>query len=348
MKLLKVLPFLFVFFLAPLCVAVEQVPSTQSLQPNNTIINNTESKKKLLFVNSYHKGYLWSDDIEKALIQTLGLKVKLDGSFDTSKSSVQFKIFRMDTKLNQSEDFKKQAALSAKAIIDEWNPDIVVACDDNASKYLIVPYFKKSSIPFIFCGVNWSASEYGFPTSNVTGMVEVAPTRRTISLLQQYSKGSRIGFIGANTFTGRKSIKYIQEKENIPFSSGKLVESFAEWKQEYLNLQSTVDMLFWLNPIGIKGWNDSEAISFILKNTRIPTGASTDSEIRFALIGATKVAAEQGLWAGKTALRILKGESPSNIPIKRNRHSQLYINEELSKKMGIIFPPELLERAKIF
>jgi len=350
---MKLLSLLFVFFLAPFCVAIEQINSTQLLQSNNfqpniVVSSNTKVKKKLLFVNSYHKGYLWSDDIEKALMQTLGVEVNPDGSFDTSKSSVQFKIFRMDTKLNQSEAFIKQAALSAKAIIDEWSPDIVVACDDNASKYLIVPYFKQSSIPFIFCGVNWSASEYGFPTNNVTGMVEVAPTRHTISLLKRYAKGSRIGFIGANTYSGRKSVKYIQEKENVPFSGGKLVENYTEWKEVYLNLQSTVDMIFWLNPIGIKGWDDSEAISFILENTRIPTGASTDAEIQYALMGATKVAAEQGIWSGKTALRILNGESPSDIPIKRNRHSQLYINEKLSKKMGITFSAELLERGKVF
>jgi len=345
---MKLLSLLFVFCLAPLCVAIEQVSSTQPLQPNEITSNNTESKKKLLFINSYHKGYLWSDGIEKALMQTLGVKANLDGSFDTSKSSVQFKLFRMDTKLNQSEAFIKQAALSAKAVIDEWRPDIVVASDDNASKFLIVPYFKQSSIPFIFCGVNWSASEYGFPTSNVTGMVEVAPTRHTISLLQRYAKGPRIGFIGANTFSGRKSIKYIQEKENVPFSSGKLVDNFTEWKEEYLNLQNTVDMIFWLNPIGIEGWNDSEAISFILENTRIPTGASTDAEIQYALIGATKLAAEQGIWSGKTALRILNGESPSDIPVKRNRHSQIYLNKKLSKKLGITFSAELLERGSVF
>jgi len=347
MNLLKLLSLLFIFSLAPLCVVAGQVSSSQS----STLVavsDNAVSKKKLLFVNSYHKGYLWSDNIETALMQTLGIKENVDGSFDTTQSRVQFKIFRMDTKLNQSEAFKKQAALSAKTIIDEWRPDIVVACDDNASKYLIVPYFKKSSIPFVFCGVNWDASEYGFPTSNITGMVEVAPTRYTISLLRKYAKGSRIGFIGGNTFSERKNISYIQYKENIPVSGGKLVDSFAEWKQEYLKLQSTVDMLFWLNPIGIAGWNDSEAISFILENTRIPTGAISDNEIQYALIGATKVAAEQGLWSGKAALRILDGESPSNIPITRNRHSQLYINKTLSKQMGIIFSAELLERASIF
>lgn len=343
---MKPLQILLILCLVPFCAAAEQTvvsPAHQSIGADQA-----QNKKKILFVNSYHKGYQWSDDIEKALLQILEISENTDGSFDTSQSRVQFKIFRMDTKLNQSVDFKEQAALSAKAIVDDWQPDVVIACDDNASKYLIVPYFKDSTIPFVFCGVNWDATVYGFPTNNVTGMVEVAPHRHTISLLQQYARGPRIGYIGANTFSSRKSIKYIQEKEKIPFSGGKLVDHFDEWKQEYLNMQDSVDMIIWLNPIGIKGWNDTEAIEFIFENTRIPTGASSDAEIKYALIGSAKMAGEQGLWSGKTALRILDGESPSSIPVTKNRHAQLYINKTFSKKMGIKFSDKLLKRAVIF
>ena len=46
----------------------------------------------------------------------------------------------------------------AKAEIDAFKPDVVIAADDNASKYLIEPYFKDAALPFVFCGVNWDAS----------------------------------------------------------------------------------------------------------------------------------------------------------------------------------------------
>ncbi|WP_320041664.1 hypothetical protein [uncultured Desulfobacter sp.] len=48
----------------------------------------TAERKKLLYINSYHKGYQWSDSIEKGL-------------------------------------------LKAKAVIETWQPDIVVTSDDN-------------------------------------------------------------------------------------------------------------------------------------------------------------------------------------------------------------------------
>ena len=148
---------------------------------------------KLLYVNSYHKGYQWSDDIEKGLIKALGVKTHADGSIDPSQSKVQLSVFRMDTKLNTSEAFKQKAGLEAKALIELWRPDIVVTSDDNAAKYLILPHYMNSKIPFVFCGLNWDATVYGFPTPNVTGMVEVTPLLDTIEILQRYAKGNRIG-----------------------------------------------------------------------------------------------------------------------------------------------------------
>ncbi len=305
------------------------------------------AQKKLLFVNSYHKGYQWSDDVEKGLLKALDIVAKPDGSFDTLISDVDIKVFRMDTKLNNSEAFKKQAALSAKVIIDEWQPDIVVTSDDNAAKYLIAPYYKNSAIPFVFCGLNWDASVYGFPVSNITGMVEIAPVLETIEMLKKYAKGDRIGIIGADNLSAQKNIDNYKNTLGIIISDGKLVSTFDEWQSEYIRLQDSVDMILWINPIGIKGWDTKLANDFILANTKIPTGGTSDNHVRFALLGRVKIAEEQGWWAGKTALRILEGTSPADIPVVTNKESKVYLNMELANRLGIRFPMELINEATL-
>lgn len=303
--------------------------------------------KKLLYVNSYHKGYEWSDEIEKGLLKSLNITEQPDGAYDTSLSEVEFQLFRMDTKNNTSEAFKKKAALEAKAIIDEWQPDIVVTSDDNAAKYLIVPYYKNNSIPFVFCAINWDVSDYGFPAPNITGMIEIDPIFETITLLKKYAKGSRIAIIGADTLSGRKIINHYKEKLGIIFTDGKLVSSFDEWQAEYLRLQNSVDMIVWLSPIGIKGWNDSLAREIIIANTKIPTGAISDEQGLYALLGRVKFGTEQGWWAGKTALKILGGTDPADIPITTNKESRIFLNMDLAKRLKIKFPMELLEKAKL-
>ncbi len=52
----------------------------------------------------------------------------------------------MDTKRNTSEEFKQEAALKAKALIESSNPDVVIVSDDNAVKCLVQPYNYKSNI----------------------------------------------------------------------------------------------------------------------------------------------------------------------------------------------------------
>jgi len=128
--------------------------------------------RKCLFVASYHQGYAWQDGLER------GLRSVLEGKCEIRQ-------FNMDTKRNPSPDFCRHKALEAKALIESWKPDIVIASDDNASKYLVAPYFKDAKLPFVFCGINWTAKEYGYPYSNATGMIEVFPIKQLIKQIKR-------------------------------------------------------------------------------------------------------------------------------------------------------------------
>ncbi len=302
-------------------------------------------KQKLLYINSYHTGYKWSDDIEKGLLKSLNIIVRKDGSYDTSSSTIDIRMFRMNTKINKSEESKKQAAIEAKQIIEEWKPDIVVASDDNASRYLIAPYYTNSTLPIVFCGINWDASPYGFPTSNITGMLEISPILELTKLLRKYAKGDRISYIGANNLSTEKNKERLEKELGQNFHSGKLLDSFEKWQQEYIHLQKNTDMIIWLSPIGIQGWNDEKAQEHILMHTKIPTGAMGDNDIHYALVGKVGIAEEQGWWSGKTALKILNGSSPNDIPVTSNKQSKLYLNMKLAKQMQLKFPIELIGQA---
>lgn len=300
---------------------------------------------KILFVNSYHQGYGWSDDIEKGLLKALGLHMRADGSLDAAGTRIDLRIFRMDTKRHQDEAFQQKAALAAKQIVDDWQPDVVVTSDDNAARYLIAPFFKDAATPFVFCGLNWDASVYGFPYSNVTGMLEVSPILEAIEVLKAYAKGERIGYLGADTASNRKEMAYHDNILGIHYADGQLVADFEQWKNVFLRLQGSVDMLFWQNAASISGWDMRQAEAFIHAHTRIPTGSLGDPTIRLGLLGLVKIAEEQGWWAGKTALRILAGTAPSAIPIVRNTQSRVYLNMKLAHRLGIEFPMDMIEKA---
>jgi hypothetical protein len=164
-------------------------------------------------------------------------------------------------------------------------------------------------------------------------------------LLRTYAKGNRLGFIGSDNLTSHRDIEYQTKLHGLNFSEGKFVSTFDEWKKEYLRLQNTVDMIMWTNPIGIKGWDNVLALEYILENTKIPSAGTSDNIVRFALLGRVRIAEEQGWWSGKTALTILEGTDPADIPIVGNKESRLYLNMELAKRLKIKFPMELIEEA---
>lgn len=285
--------------------------------------------KRILYVNSYHLGFAGSDPI------TRGIKRVLEAH------RVELRIIYLDTKRNPSEDFIKAAALKAKAVIEAFQPDAVIASDDNASKYLIMPYYKDADLPFVFCGVNWDASVYGFPYQNVTGMIEVALVPEILKHLKKYAKGDRIGFIAGDRLSEHKNLRYYMQRFNIDFQSIYFAKTFDEWKQGFLDLQDEVDMVIMTNHVGMPDWDDEQARAFVETYTTIPVGTEHSWEMPYALVGVAKDFEEMGIWSAHAALKILAGVPPSKIPITANKKGQLFFNVRIANKLGITSVPPL-------
>jgi ABC-type uncharacterized transport system substrate-binding protein len=291
------------------------------------------AKKKILFVDSYHEGYQWSDGEVQGAKKTIGDKH-------------EFKVVHMDTKRNSSADAQKKAGEMVKAEIDSWKPDVVITADDNAAKLVIVPFYKDSNIPFVFCGINWEAASYGFPSKNVTGVLEVSVIKPLLDSMKKFAKGSRVGFLGKENETDRKEADNLK-RLGVQLASVKFVNTFAEWKTEYSKLQEDADMLIFINNAGITGWNDAEAMKFTREKTKIPSGSTHDFIAPFVLIDYAKLAEEQGELAAEIALKILDGKSVKDFPVVTNKKGQMYVNLAIAKKLGITFPLETLQSAKV-
>lgn len=292
---------------------------------------------KCLFVSSYHQGYAWSDGVERGLRQTL------DGKCEIRQ-------FDMDTKRRKETTQIKEAAQAARHVIASWQPDIVITADDHAARHLIVPFYKDADLPFVFCGVNWSVDEYGFPFSNVTGMVEVAPVRAMIAEARALIPGvSRLLYIGANTSTERKNaarVHKMAERLDIIFDQ-QFAASLDAWVGAYERGQD-YDFIVMGSNAGINDWDEARAIAAIRPVSRRLTVTSHQWMMPVTMMGMTKVPEEQGEWAGKVALQILGGAKPDGIPVIANRKWDLYLNEDLIAAAGIELSDQLLRKGKVF
>ena len=288
---------------------------------------------KCLYVSSYHPEYEWDVGIRK------GLEPQLAGQ-------CELRTFFMDTKRNRGKEFARSKASEALVLIESFKPDVVIAADDNASRYLVKPYLKDNDVAVVFCGINNSADPYGYPYSNATGMVEVTPVRPMIRAVRETIPGARRGiFIAADVLSQHRMYERMKKMfadENIRLKA-RFVNSQNKWESAW---QSEVtDFIFIGNPAGIEKWDRVRAKEFVNEHTNRLTLSAWDWLATMSTITITKVPEEQGAWAGKVALEILDGTPPSMIPVVVNRRWHMYINKKLLAKAGIKLPSGLLVNA---
>lgn len=291
-------------------------------------------QQKCAFISSYFPGYPWSDGI------LLGVESVL-------KEQCELRSFHMDTKRNPSTEFGQKKALEAKAFIEAYQPDVVIAADDNASRYLVVPHYKDAALPFVFCGINWSVAEYGYPFSNVTGMVEVTPVDKVKQVFNLVVGNPKKGMmLSGNNFSDRKDFagfSQVFKADGIELKAA-FVANMEEWVAAYKKAQ-TLDFLILHNNTNIKGWDSSRALAVQQEISKTFSLTLNRWMMPFTMLGVFKIPEEQGEWAAQVALEILAGAKPIEIPIVPNSRWDMMFNEQRLELAGIELPISLLHEA---
>jgi len=295
----------------------------------------TAMAEKCLYISSYHPGYAWSDGVES------GVRSVLQGK-------CEIKQFNMDTKRNKQPEYMTQTGLEAKQLIDSWKPDIVITADDNAAKYVIQAHYKNHKLPFIFCGVNWTADEYGFPYTNVTGMVEVAPIYPLLEKVKELIPGAKKAiYIGADTITEKKNLARFEKalvKQDIHLDSA-LAGTMGDWLNSYTGAQQ-YDFIIIGSKSGIQDWDKEHVVNTIKAQSKKLSVTNHDWMMPYTMLGFTKVPEEQGEWAAQAALSILAGVEISKIAIVPNRKWDIWTNSSLLKTINIKLPEGLIVKSK--
>ncbi len=82
----------------------------------------------------------------------------------------------MDTKAHPYPDFMRRAAAMARSLIDQWEPQVIIAIDDNAQQLVARHYLNRDDVAVVFAGVGAVPEDYGYVgPANVTGILERMP-----------------------------------------------------------------------------------------------------------------------------------------------------------------------------
>ncbi len=286
---------------------------------------------KVLVVMSYEETYPWVQEMKE------GIDSVLAGEHEV-------RYFYMDTKGNLKGG--PQKAEEAYALYREFQPDGVIAADDNAQSMFVVPYMKgKVKTPVMFCGVNADAEKYGYPASNVSGILERIHIAESVALAQQIIPSLKtFGFMIKKSPTGNAMLKQVQSESDryvARFVASEEPNTLKEAISMAKKLRGQCDMLLLSTLHGIsdehgRPVDNKEAIQTVLKAFGKPAIAYTGYEVKYGTLCAVQqTGQEQGKTAAEMLLKAMQGTPVSEIPITRNYNGKRVINVTALKALGI-------------
>jgi ABC-type uncharacterized transport system substrate-binding protein len=298
----------------------------------------TNPKFKVLVVMSYEEDFLWDTEVKAGIESALG-------------DAGDIRYFYMDTKINFQAGSEK--AREAFELYQQFQPDGIIAADDNAQSMFVVPYLKdKVETPVMFCGVNAEPEKYGYPAANVSGILERGHIKESISFLQELVPSVRtISFMAKESPTGRAVLE--QARREADTYSAKSVafllpRTLPEAVSMAAEMRNKSDVLFLATMQGILGENglplsEKEVIPLVAKTYTKPIISDNAYDMKFGMFCALAVSGqEQGSKAAKKLLKAMKGTPTQEIPITKNEQGRRIINVTVMKNLGITPKPGTL------
>lgn len=302
---------------------------------------------RVLVIHSYHEQFEW----------VRGINAALSSSFN---SGVAYRTFYMDTKRHPDGARKKEAAAKAKRMIATYAPQVVIAVDDNAQEYVAKDYAGHSSIQFVFCGVNADPGVYGYPSGNVTGILERAYPKQVLEMLKKIDPEIKnVVWVSDDSQTVQKLLPRVRRKaesKKLPLSiiDYAMPSTFVQWKAAIRRYEIKPDVHAFLIPLyhTVKNGTGKESVvasavmEWTVKNTTKPiVGFWPFSADDGALCTVAVDPYEHGKVAALMAKQILAGKPVSSIPMVVNQNGFVILNLKSAHKLKIDVPFEVIQSA---
>jgi len=318
----------------------------------------TKHKRKVLVLNSYHNGYIWSDEIMKAV----------RAEFNKSGLNVELCIEYMDTRRHWRPDtvFPLLKELY-QTKYQSQQPDVIISSDNCALAFILANRDSVfPGVPVVFCGVHgfsdfvlkgWDNLIRGEARElknhkGITGVLEEYDYESTFRIALKLHRSARqivvIDEKSPDSYGYWARIKSAVSKQDrevklIVFSLSELSMAELLSKVEELGEESIVLLVCAFRDIEGDEYSLEESAKMISERCAAPMYAVDSRWVGLgALGGRTTCASHQGQAAAGMAIRILNGESAGNIPVLSESPNEYMFDYVQLKHFGIL-PSELPE-----
>lgn len=311
---------------------------------NAEAVSSLISGKRVLVVHSYHefqKGHVveMTQGIEEAFVD----------------SGVKMKYVHMDTKRQADLAWKKEAGRMATRVMEAFGPDVVIAMDDNAQAFFVREnYTRKQAPAFVFGGVNADISTYGFPSRNVTGVLERPNIKESIELLLKIVPGiKKILMLSDKSKTTDYFIEYCKTLDlPVEVIAYEQPLTLDEWKANVQKYKDRADAVgVYVSRTVKEGKSyvpEAKLIDILTLEGRLPTVGFFDTAANAGVLCGISVSMkEQGYVAGRMARKILEGKPPSDFTIEPTQRGRIQLNLKTAEKLGIDIEWNIISKADV-
>jgi PAS domain S-box-containing protein len=293
-----------------------------------------KAKKTVLYLNSYHNGYHWSDGLLEGIRTVLNqsrYKVDLQIEYMDAKK-FNYDIISTNLYSLYKEKFKTEAF------------DIIILSDNDALNFVNRhrdDLFK--NIPVVFCGVNDLKSSDIAP-GNITGIVEVYDFIGTLNVAKTlHPAKNRLVYLLDDSTTGT-AIRHQAENLIRENDIGLQIEFWSQLSLEETQQKVGAlpdDTFLFIAPyyqtINGRFYTSEEVTEAISRHSSVPIYTAWEFMVGYGTVGGRVLSGvEHGKTAGKMALQILDGARADEIPIIREPGDGMYLFDyKVMSKLGI-------------
>ncbi len=269
----------------------------------------------ILILNSYHKEFSWTDNQVSAAKEV----------FEKTFSELEIHIEYMDTKRIYNKEYLEYLYHIFRLKYADQKPDAIITTDDNALRF-VLRYHKEvfGEAPVSFCGINDYNDSLLKGREQFTGLLEVLDIEPTIDLALKLHPGTRnIVVVVDSTPTGLGQLKAVKEisgqykqlqfeyLEGKDLTNDELLEKLRKLPKDSICL-----LTVWLRDKNNEYLSSIQGGKLISSNSAVPVYGIIDMYYGQGIVGGKLLnSATHGRIAAEFAVRIMKGENPSAIPV---------------------------------
>jgi diguanylate cyclase (GGDEF)-like protein/PAS domain S-box-containing protein len=294
-------------------------------------------RKQVLIIQSYHRGYEWSDNIENGIKSVLA----------SDENDINIKIEYMDTERVDDKEYYKKLMDLYKYKYEDEKFHVIICCDDAAFNLLVENRNELlPSTPIVFCGVNNLDISLLKEGEDIKGITEDADIESNVELIVQlHPYIDQIIIVLDNTILGENSESVIKRlirknKFAVPITIVK-GESLQGTIEEINTFSKNSAIIYMASRFKEKTGQvifSDEGLQAIKSSVDMPIYGVWDNLLDNGIIGGKLTSGfYHGQVAGEMAKRILFGDYVENISIKNEKNKKYTFDYNELKSYRINF-----------